>query len=535
MQAVMYSVRDAVARLGIAKCQGCVWGGQNPGLGLVGPAPEIQNALNGDVGSRISALAIGTASRLDIVSFSIISIMMLAGIFSVTSAWFIIRRANCKGQHGNQAYDRFYQALIRNSQLPIAILGRDIRSPLSFCGGNEILLECLAGPDAAQIARALDALLRKGVGFKAALRGSGNREILVHGTPVGRFCAIYFSVGKSAGNRSAILDARDAIPIPTRVRQMDRPIAANDQHHHSQMNLATVPTGGSAGAAADIADTHSAERRLHRMAEVFAQVVEHTPFAMAIFDSHQKLAAHNRKYALLWGLPEAWLQNCPSKGEIIDRLRDDRKLPEQKNFQQWKRVQLQPSADTDMKTTELWHLPGGESLRVVTTSHPEGGQLMMFEDISERLALEASLNLLSHIQKATIDALEDAVAIFGPDGRLMLHNSNFEELWRFTPAELSNRPHCSDIARICDARMGRDEIWQVISDAINAMVPTTIIDMHETRRENGHHVSLTLSRLPDGMTMAVFSDFSDLNRFETMLEEDRSIGRDVNSQLPQTG
>jgi PAS domain-containing protein len=159
----------------------------------------------------------------------------------------------------------------------------------------------------------------------------------------------------------------------------------------------------------------------------------------------------------------------------------------------------------------------------------------MLEDISEYLALEASLNRLSQVQKATIDALADAIAIFSPDGRLMLHNSNFEALWHLTPSELSNRPHCSDIARICDSRMGRDGIWQVIADSISAMVPTTIIDIHETRREDGRHISLTLSRLPDGMTMAVFSDLSDLDRFEAMLEEDRSTERDLNSRLPQTG
>jgi PAS domain-containing protein len=484
MQAVLYGVRDAIARVGVATCQGVggAWGKANFGLGVVSPAPEIQNALGSEVSSKISAFVISAASRSNISSISTVLAVMLAGAFSVAYACFIICRANQRSSPGNHGYDRFYQALIRNSKLPIAILGRDMGCPISFCGGAEILLECLAGPDAADVARALDALLCKGISFETVLRGPDDRETVMHGTPVGRSCAVYFSIGKFAE---------------------------------------------------DIADKRSVEKRLQRTADAFAQVVEHAPFAIAIFDSHQKLTIHNRKYALLWGLSESWLQSCPSKGEIIDRLRDERKLPEQKNFQQWKRFQLQPSADTDMKATELWHLPGGKSLRIVTTSHSEGGQLMMLEDISEQLALEASLNRLSQVQKATIDALDDAVAIFGPDGCLMLHNSNFEELWRLTPSELSNRPHCSEIARICDARMGRDEIWQVISDAINAMVPTTIIDIHETRRENGHLISLTLSRLPDGMTMAVFSDFSDLNRFEAMLEEDRSMERDSNSRFPQ--
>jgi PAS domain-containing protein len=480
MQAVLYGVRDVVARVDVTKYEGAVhaWGEKNLGLGF--SSSEIQTALSNEAGSKISGFVIGAASRAGFFPSSIVLVAMLAGIFSVACACFLICRTNRKISPGNHGYDRFYQALVRNGELPIAILGRDIRCPISFWGGAEILSECLAGPDAAQVARALDALLREGVGFKTVLRGSDDREISMHGTPVGRSCAIYFSIGKSTENVAGMV-----------------------------------------------------ERKLQRTAEAFAQVVEHAPFAMAIFDGQKKLAMYNGKYAVLWGLPQSCLQSRPSKGEIIDRLRHERKLPERKNFQQWKQSQLQPSGDAD--ATELWHLPGGKSLRVVTTPYPEGGQLIMFEDISEHLALETSLKRLLQVQKAMIDALDDAVAIFAPDGCLMLHNSNFEELWHLTPSELSNRPHCSDIARLCDARTGRDEIWQVVSDAICAMVPATIIDIHETRRENGHLVSLTLSRLPDGMTMAVFSDFSDLNRFEAMLEEDRSIGRDSNSRLPHAG
>jgi PAS domain-containing protein len=574
MQAVLYGVRDAVAR--VAKCHEYAWEKKNLGLGLAAPSPEIHGALSNEASSKISDFAIGVASRLNTFPSSINLAILLAGVLSMAYACFIIRRANRKSSPGNYGVDRFYQALIGNSKLPIAILGRDIRCPVSFCGGAEILQECLSGPDAADVARALDALLRRGIGFESVLHGPGNREIVMRGTPVGRSCVIYFSTGKPAEGRSAILDALDAIPIPIWVRKADRSVAwankafssipgeqkaaenwegslaadvfhgagavigrrsvvANDQYRYFQMNLAALSDGGLVGVATDVADMGSVEKRLRRTTEVCAQLVEHAPFAMAVFGSDQRLAMHNTQYALLWGLSESWLQSRPSKSEIIDRLRDERKLPEQKNFQQWKRFQLEPPAGADMKTTEVWHLPGGKSLRVVTTAYPEGEQSIMLEDISELLALEASLNRLSQVQKATIGALEDAVAIFGPDGFLMLHNPSFEELWRLTPSELSNRPHCADIARICDARMGRDEIWQVISDAISAMVPTTIIDIHETRREDGRHISLTLSRLPDGMTMAVFSDLSDLDRFEAMLEEDRPTDRDLNSQLPQTG
>lgn len=301
MQAVLYGVRDVIAHLGIALCQVGARGEKNLGLGLAGPAAELHGAFSSEAGSGIAAFITGAASRLNIFSASVIWAVLLAGIYSVAYACFIICRANPKSSPGNYGYDRFYQALIRSSKLPIAILGKDAGCPVSFCGGAEILQECLTGPDAVRVARALDALLRRGISFESVSRGPGDREIVMHGTPVGRSCAIYFSVGKSAKDRPAILDALDAIPIPMWVRTVDRsiawankaflsirgrqdaaenwegslateaikgggavtgirPIAANDQRRHFQMNLVALSGGGLVGVATDVADVRSVKK-----------------------------------------------------------------------------------------------------------------------------------------------------------------------------------------------------------------------------------------------------------------------------------
>ena len=60
--------------------------------------------------------------------------------------------------------------------------------------------------------------------------------------------------------------------------------------------------------------------------------------AVAIFGRDQKLTFYNRALcARLWGLPETWLDKHPGDGEILDKLREARKLPEQRDYQAWKR------------------------------------------------------------------------------------------------------------------------------------------------------------------------------------------------------
>ena len=73
--------------------------------------------------------------------------------------------------------------------------------------------------------------------------------------------------------------------------------------------------------------------------------------AVAIFGPDQKLIFYNRAFVKLWGLPESFLDRHPSDGEILDRLREARKLPEQRDYQAWKRSRLALYLDGTRRTS----------------------------------------------------------------------------------------------------------------------------------------------------------------------------------------
>ena len=70
----------------------------------------------------------------------------------------------------------------------------------------------------------------------------------------------------------------------------------------------------------------------------------------------------------------------------------------------------------------FWTLPDGRTLRVARQPHPLGGLLLLFSDVTDELRLRAQYNALIKVQQATLDKLNDAVAVFGCDGRLRLRN-----------------------------------------------------------------------------------------------------------------
>jgi PAS domain-containing protein len=167
-------------------------------------------------------------------------------------------------------------------------------------------------------------------------------------------------------------------------------------------------------------------------------------------------------------------------------------------LREMEQTQIQPFNLADRSGEEFWHLPGGKSIRIVTQQHLQGGAFALFEDITERLRLESALILLTQVQKATLD---EGIAIFGTDGRLVLHNALFTKMWQLSENELDNQPHFAEIANLCTDRIRRDGIWGIVSCGVNSATPERFGEWGNAKRADGRTISLALSRLPNGATV----------------------------------
>ncbi|MCH8858221.1 MAG: hypothetical protein IID54_01425, partial [Proteobacteria bacterium] len=68
--------------------------------------------------------------------------------------------------------------------------GADLDDPLSFGGGLGLLDTCLSGPDATELATALDALAESGAPFTMVARGRDGHGITVRGRAAGSYAAL---------------------------------------------------------------------------------------------------------------------------------------------------------------------------------------------------------------------------------------------------------------------------------------------------------------------------------------------------------
>ncbi len=262
---------------------------------------------------------------------------------------------------------------------------------------------------------------------------------------------------------------------------------------------------GSAGIAIDLSELDALRADLSRQMEAHRRTLDQLTTAVAIFDKSQHLIFHNAAYRHVWGLEQSFLDQNPSDSEILDRLRAERRLPEQADYRAWKADILK--AYQAVETLEqAWYLPDGRTLRAVITPNPQGGVTYLFDDVTERFHLESRYNALMRVQGETLDTLREGVAVFGSDGRLKLHNPAFQTLWKLTPAALADQPHIDLVARECAAHFGNDGDWNDLRALVAGLHDARTGFARRLTRKDGSAIDCAAAPLPDGATLITFSD-----------------------------
>jgi signal transduction histidine kinase len=281
--------------------------------------------------------------------------------------------------------------------------------------------------------------------------------------------------------------------------------------------LTVAAKRGSAGIGIDATEVETLRADLARLVDAHRRTLDQLPTGVAIFDANQRLAFYNAAYRSLWSLDAAFLDQAPTDSAVLDRLRAARMLPEEQDFRPWKTALHEAYRAIESKE-HMWHLPGGRTLRVITTPNPEGGVIYLFDDVTERLDLERRYDALIRVQGETLDNLGEAVAVFASDGRLRLFNPVFARMWKLPPEALAERPHIEAVVAWCHPLSGDGGLWPALHTAITAIDNRAPV-IGRIERRDGSVVDCATVPLPDGATLVTFQDITDTINVERALRE----------------
>jgi signal transduction histidine kinase len=320
------------------------------------------------------------------------------------------------------------------------------------------------------------------------------------------------------GEHSGVATAREAQENGRVVSRMQPAITRGERR---MLRIVNVPlaSGAVAGFAVDVQDLEEARAELARYRDSQRELADRMTAGTAQFEPDRTLSFFNRPFAIMTNLDTDWLAEKPEFDRVIERMRDNQRLPEARDFPAWKEERRSWFTSPDEVIEEEWMLPGGDHLRVVAQPLPDGGLRLFLEDRTEQLRLASARDTLLRVRAATFDNLFEAISVFASDGRLYLWNRRFLEDWELDEEWLSTHPRVDELV----PAMARKLVNPTAAAQIREMVRQTTNERQSASGRitmtDGRHFQFAAVPLPDGNALFTMVDVTDSTRIEAALRE----------------
>lgn len=272
------------------------------------------------------------------------------------------------------------------------------------------------------------------------------------------------------------------------------------------------------GMAKDITRQEEVETEFKHFQQNTNVLLQQMQTAIASFRSDETLEYYNPEYARLWDLQESWLEKHPKLGEIMERLRETRRLPDQSDFKAFKQSWLRMFTDLLDTKEELMYLPDGKTLRNVFIPRPAGGLIITSEDVTGELELESKYNTLMAVQKMSFDNLAEGVAVFGGDGRLKLYNPIYQKIWQIHPEDLEGEPHITKLVEKKKHKFHAQN-WEDAKQMLLRQALDRTSREEDIVLKDGETITIYTVPLPDGGMMISYEDITAQIQIENALRE----------------
>jgi len=247
-----------------------------------------------------------------------------------------------------------------------------------------------------------------------------------------------------------------------------------------------------------------AEESLRTFVQTLTKTFAHLRIGLAVFNRDDQLVLFNPALLELSGVPAEFLSGKPNMLSFFDQLRENRRMPEPKNYGSWRQqIASLASAAADGRYRETWSLEDGRTYSVQGRPHPEGATVFLFEDISAEVSLTRNFRAELELSQYLLDKVEDCLVVFSPSGVLTFCNSAYRELWQQDPDAAFADITVSDCLDIWRSKAKAEVPWQdfmkISCGYTNRQSLTTRITLN-----NGQRMTCVAETIASGATLICF-------------------------------
>ncbi len=274
-------------------------------------------------------------------------------------------------------------------------------------------------------------------------------------------------------------------------------------------------TGGGAwrlvGAVQDVTRQRELKDGLRRTNDTLRGVLENLPVGLAVFDAERRLGVRNQGFAPALRIAPDWLAQPGLRLEDI--VREVGRIA----GQPWETIEAQMArwaVHVRERQREVFEVEraGGTVLEVTSAPMPDGGMVLIYQDISERKAREAEIRRADVLLRTAIATLNEGFVLYDPDDRLLLCNEPYRQMFALTGDLIREGNTFEAIIRGGVARgqypdaVGREEDWIRRRLALHREAAGETI----LKVDDGHWLRVVERRTPDGHTVGFRIDITEL-------------------------
>ncbi|HXG80862.1 MAG TPA: PAS-domain containing protein, partial [Sphingomicrobium sp.] len=267
-----------------------------------------------------------------------------------------------------------------------------------------------------------------------------------------------------------------------------------------------LPTGAVAGFAIDIQDLEDARIELAHHQESQRELADRMTAGAVQFDGDRQLAFFNRPFAIMAQLDPEWLAEKPEFDRVLERMRENGRLPEVRDFPAWKAERRAWFTSPEEAIEEDWILANGDHLRILGQPLPDGGLRLIFEDRTEQVRLASARDTLLRVRAATFDNLFEVISVFASDGRLYLWNRRFSELWDLDEAWLAEHPRVDELVPAMAKRLVNPTAAAQVRELVRSTTSGRQSGTGRVSLTDGRHFDFAAVPLPDGNALFTMID-----------------------------
>lgn len=257
--------------------------------------------------------------------------------------------------------------------------------------------------------------------------------------------------------------------------------------------------------AVDISNLVYAEVAQRGFVQTLTKTFANLGTGLAIFDKHNRLVLFNPALIDLTQMSAEFLSSRPSLTAFFDWLRDNRIMPEPRDYGEW-RIKLRELTKeaTEGTFSELWSLPNGLSYRVLGHPQTDGAVAFLFEDVTAELSLTRNFVKELEINTALLNRLPQAVAIFSPTGDILTVNDAYKKLWNSDPNGQIRLVDTPSAVAIWSSQCAPSDVWQDVTTTLNATSGKRAF-CGQAQLLNGRDVTFSVEKLGKGASAVLFN------------------------------